>query len=135
MPLGSADIPAALSGGQIDCGNIFSTDPAITTDGFVPLEDDQNIGASQAIVPLIRSEVVTPEVTDALDAVDAALDTETLAGLVSEVIVDQRGPDEVAAEFLATMSGGGTSSAPAGSASTEAASTQALSSTVPATTG
>ena len=135
VPLASADIKDALSGGQIDCGNIFSTDPAITTDGFVALDDDQNIGASQAIVPLIRSEVVTPEVTDALDQVDAALDTETLAGLVSEVVVDQRGPDEVAAEFLATMSGGGTSSAPAGSASTEAASTEALSSTVPATTG
>ena len=120
VPLASADIKDALSGGQIDCGNIFSTDPAITTDGFVALDDDQNIGASQAIVPLIRSEVVTPEVTDALDQVDAALDTETLAGLVSEVVVDQRGPDEVAAEFLATMSGGGTSSAPAGSASTEA---------------
>ena len=132
--LASADIKDALSGGQIDCGNIFSTDPAITTDGFVALEDDQNIGASQAVVPLIRSEVVTPEVTDTLDQVDAALDTETLAGLVSEVVVDQRGPDEVAAEFLATMSGGGTSSAPAGSASTEAASTEAMSSTVPATT-
>ncbi len=134
VPLASADIKDALSGGQIDCGNIFSTDPAITTDGFVALEDDQNIGASQAIVPLIRSEVVTPEVTATLDQVDAALDTNTLAGLVSEVIVDQRGPDEVAAEFLATMSGGGTSSAPAGSASTEAASTEAMSSTVPATT-
>jgi len=134
VPLASADIKDALSGGQIDCGNIFSTDPAITTAGFVALEDDQNIAASQAVLPLIRSEVVTPEVTDTLDQVDAALDTETLAHLVSEVILDQRGPDEVAAEFLATMSGGGTSSAPAASASSEAPTTEAVSSTVPATT-
>ena len=34
--LASADIKDALSGGQIDCGNIFSTDPAITTDGSSP---------------------------------------------------------------------------------------------------
>lgn len=103
VPLPPGDIPAALESGAIDCGNIFSTDPAISTPSFVPLEDDQNIGASQAIVPLVRSEVVTPELTAALDEVNAALDTETLTDLVSQVVNDAEGADVVADEWLATL--------------------------------
>ena len=101
VQLTSGDIPAALESGEIDCGIIVSTDPAISTPGFVALEDDQDIGASQAVVPLVRSEVVTPELTAALDAVNAELDTETLAGLVAQV--DAEGADVVADEWLATQ--------------------------------
>ena len=85
VPLPSGDIPAALEGGEIDCGNIFSTNPAIDTEGFVALEDDLAIVPNEAVLPLVRSEVVTPELTAALDEVNAALDTETLTALVAQV--------------------------------------------------
>ena len=81
MPLPFGDIPAALEGGEIDCGNIFSTDPAIDTGGFVALEDDLAIVPNEAVLPLVRSELVTPELTAALDEVNAALDTETLTAV------------------------------------------------------
>ena len=92
-----------LSAGEIDCGNIFSTDPAIATEGFVALEDDQDIVPNEAVLPLVRSEVVTPELTAALDAVNAELDTETLAGLVAQVVTDAEGADVVAEEWLASL--------------------------------
>ena len=92
-----------MSAGEIDCGNIFSTDPAIDTGGFVALEDDLVIVPNEAVLPLVRSELVTPELTAALDEVNAALDTETLTALLAQVVNDQLGADVVAAEFLASL--------------------------------
>ncbi len=95
--------PAALEAGEIDCGNIFSTDPAIDTGGFVALEDDLAIVPNEAVLPLVRSELVTPELTAALDEVNAALDTETLTALFAQVVNEQLGADVVAAEFLESL--------------------------------
>ncbi len=103
VPLAPGDIPAALSDGAIDCGNIFSTDPAIDTGGFIALEDDLAIVPNEAVLPLVRSEFVTPELTAALDEVNAALDTETLTSLVAQVVNEDLGVDVVAAEFLESL--------------------------------
>ena len=103
VPLTVADVSAALSGGEIDCGNLFSTMSAIATDGLVALEDDLEVVPHEAVLPLVRSEVVGPELTGILDEVNANLDTETLAGLLAQVEVDQLGVDVVAAEWLATI--------------------------------
>ena len=103
VPLAPGDIPPALEAGEIDCGNIFSTDPAIDTGGFVALEDDLVIVPNEAVLPLVRSEFVTPELTAALDEVNAALDTETLTSLLAQVVNDQLGADVVAAEFLESL--------------------------------
>ncbi len=103
VPLTVADVSAALSGGAIDCGNLFSTMSAIAAEGFVALEDDLEVVPHEAVLPLVRSEVVGPELTGILDEVNANLDTETLAGLLAQVEVDQLGPDVVAADWLATI--------------------------------
>jgi osmoprotectant transport system substrate-binding protein len=103
VPLTVADVSAALSAGAIDCGNLFSTMSAIATEGFVVLEDDLEVVPHEAVLPLVRSEVVGPELTGILDEVNAALDTETLAGLLAQVEVDQLGVDVVAADWLATI--------------------------------
>ena len=58
---------------------------------------------NEAVLPLVRTEVVTPELTAALDAVNAELDTETLAGLVAQVVTDAEGADVVAEEWLASL--------------------------------
>jgi osmoprotectant transport system substrate-binding protein len=116
VPLSFGDIPAALSAGEIDCGNIFSTDPAIDTGGFIALEDDVAIVPNEAVLPLVRSEVVTPELTAALDEVNAVLDTETLTALNAQVVTEQLGVDVVASDYLASLA----ESAPASTAATDA---------------
>ena len=79
VPLKYGAIPDALSAGQIDCANIFSTDPAISTNGFVALEDDLNLVPNEAVVPLVRTAVGSDAAAvAALDAVSAALTTENL---------------------------------------------------------
>lgn len=93
----------ALKNGQVQAANLFTTDPAITANGFVPLEDTKNFFGSQNVIPVITKELATPEVTAALNAVSAKLDTSTLAGLVGKVVTDKQDADKVAGEWLTSV--------------------------------
>lgn len=141
VPLTYGDIPAALDSGAIDCGNVFSTSSVVTTAGWVVLEDDQALVPAENVLPLIRSEVATPEAIAALDEVSAALDTDILKDLVAQVEVDALGPDVVAADWLATdpqpVSAGSEpagSEAPAGSDAAAGSEAPAATDAAPATT-
>ncbi len=90
----------ALNAGAIDCGNLFSTDAAITENDFTTLEDDKNIVPAEAVLPLINAELATPEVTAVLDDVNGALDTEGLTELNFEVQAEGLAESEVAARWL-----------------------------------
>ncbi len=98
-----APIADALSGGQIDCGNLFSTDPVITTSGFVSLEDDKGLVTNEAVLPLVRTEVVTDALTATLDDINAQLDTDVLKELMVKVGADAEAPDVVAKEWLDSL--------------------------------
>lgn len=102
VPLAFGDIPAALQGGAIDCGNMFSTSSSIVAGGFVALEDDHGLVPAENVLPLIRSEIATAEVVAVLDDVSSRLDTATLTDLVAQVELDALGPDVVAADWLAS---------------------------------
>ncbi len=91
---------AALKDGSIDVANVFSTDSAISTNGWVVLDDPKNLYTSQNIVPLIQSDKVTPEVEKALNALSEALTTENLTEALAKVQVDKQDPVTVAGDFL-----------------------------------
>lgn len=91
---------AALEDGTIDVANIFSTDSAISVNDWVVLEDPKNLYLSENILPLIRTEVVTPEVEEALNGVSEALTTENLTEALARVQVDKEDPVTVAEDFL-----------------------------------
>jgi|SRR5215213_4421602 len=90
----------ALLNGQIDAGNIFTTDPNIAAEDLVVLEDPDSLFAAQNIVPLVSTDVLTDDIESTLNKVSAALDTDTLVQLNAEVILDKKDPGEVAQEFL-----------------------------------
>ena len=90
----------ALADGTIDVANIFSTDSAITVNDWVVLEDPENLYLSQNVLPLIRSDAVTPEVEEALNGVSEALTTENLTEALARVQVDKEDPVTVAEDFL-----------------------------------
>ena len=90
----------ALLNGQIDAGNLFTTDPNIAAEELVVLDDPESLFAAQNVVPLLRSEVVTDEIETTLNEVSAALDTEQLGDLVTRVVIDKEDPEDVAADFL-----------------------------------
>jgi osmoprotectant transport system substrate-binding protein len=90
----------ALKNGQIDAGDIFSTDPSVAANGFVVLDDPKNEFAAQNVLPLISKSKVTPTISAALNAVSAKLDTTTLTTLVAKVITDKQDPTTVASDWL-----------------------------------
>jgi osmoprotectant transport system substrate-binding protein len=98
-PLTGQALVQALQNGQIDAANIFSTDPAIVVNDFVVLEDTEKLFGSQNMVPLVRAEVADT-VRDALNAVSAELTTEQVTEMLRQTDVEQRNPEDVAAEFL-----------------------------------
>jgi osmoprotectant transport system substrate-binding protein len=91
---------AALKNGQIQAGNLFTTDPNIAKNDFVVLDDPKHLFAAQNVVPLITKSKDDDTVSKALNAVSAKLDTETLAALLTEVVVDKKDASAVAKEFL-----------------------------------
>ncbi len=96
----------ALINGQIDAGNIFTTDPAIVANDFVVLEDPDNLFAAQNVVPLISTDKVNPTVEAALNEVSAALTTENLTAMMVEVGTNGADPAAVARTFVDENLGG-----------------------------
>ncbi|WP_369371321.1 ABC transporter substrate-binding protein [Promicromonospora sp. Populi] len=68
----------ALTSGQVQVGDLFSTDPGLDQNDLVALEDDQSLFAAENILPLVRSDMVDDTITTALNEVSAALTTEDL---------------------------------------------------------
>ena len=79
---------AALRTDAVQIGLLFSTDPSIEQNGFVPLVDDRQLQNAENITPVIRSEVLNDEVRSLLDEVSARLSTEQMTELVGQVVID-----------------------------------------------
>jgi osmoprotectant transport system substrate-binding protein len=90
-----------LLDGKIQLGEYFTTDSAIADNGFVPLADPQSMILPQNVVPLMQGSVAdNPQVTAALDPVQADLTTQELTALNKQVDVDKMDPSEVAGARL-----------------------------------
>jgi osmoprotectant transport system substrate-binding protein len=84
----------------VQIGLLFSTDPSIRANGFVPLVDDRHLQNAENLTPVIRSEKLNDEIRDALDGVSASLSTENVTELVGRVVIDGEDVRSVAREFL-----------------------------------
>jgi osmoprotectant transport system substrate-binding protein len=92
----------ALRSGGIDVALLFTTDPAIVSEGFVVLNDDRGLQPSENVTPLIRRRVLTTygdRVVHMLNAVSARLTTAALRSMIQEV-AEGRGVPAVAASWL-----------------------------------
>jgi osmoprotectant transport system substrate-binding protein len=74
----------ALTNGQIQAGDLFSTDPGLVANNLVALEDDKSLFAAENVVPLIKSAKQNDTVTKTLDAVSAKLTTDDLISMNGE---------------------------------------------------
>jgi osmoprotectant transport system substrate-binding protein len=91
----------ALTDGQVDAGDLFTTDPTISKSGLLTLVDDKGIFGVQDVLPLINKSRLSQTGIDALEAVDAKLDSATLLELDAKVQVQKQDPQSVAAQWLA----------------------------------
>lgn len=101
-PLQSQATVEALKNGQVKAANIFSTDPSIAANGFVVLEDPKSLFGSDNVVPLVRSQEAD-SLKPALNAVSAKLDTQSLADMVKQVVVDKKDASAVAKAWLSSV--------------------------------
>jgi glycine betaine/choline ABC-type transport system substrate-binding protein len=92
----------ALKGGQIQVGLLFTSDPAISVNGFVLLEDDQGLQLADNIIPVVRKEVLdaNPGVADVLNTVMTSLTQDELIALNKAATVDLRPVPDVAREWI-----------------------------------
>ena len=90
----------ALENGDVDMALLFSTQGVIAEKGWVVLEDDMTLQGSDNLIPLLRSDKLDAGVEETLNAVSAALDTETLTELNRRVDSDKEDTEAVARDFL-----------------------------------
>ncbi|MFV0427885.1 MAG: ABC transporter substrate-binding protein [Arachnia sp.] len=91
----------ALTSGEVDLADIFSTTPAIADEGLVVLEDPENMIAAQNVLPLL-SDRVPSDVEPVLDAVSAELTTDDLITMNARNSGDEKAsPATIAADWLA----------------------------------
>ncbi|HJQ01386.1 MAG TPA: ABC transporter substrate-binding protein [Jatrophihabitans sp.] len=90
-----------LKNGQIDAGDIFTTDPLIAKNGWVVLADPKNLYTAQNVLPLINKDKATENVKAILDAVSAKLTTDDLVQLNEKVQIEKQDPVAVAKDWLA----------------------------------
>jgi osmoprotectant transport system substrate-binding protein len=79
----------ALRSGGIDVALLFTTDPAIVSEGLVVLTDDRGLQPSENVTPLLRREVLSTHgegVVQTLDAVSALLTTSSLRAMIGAVV-------------------------------------------------
>lgn len=93
---------AALTGGEIDVGLMFGTDPAIDRDGLVVLADDRSLQPAENIVPVVRADVLRGqgEMSEPLAELSSRLTTEALRRLNSRVDDAGLTPEKAAQEWL-----------------------------------
>jgi osmoprotectant transport system substrate-binding protein len=74
----------ALINGQIQAGDLFSTDPGLVKNNLVALEDDKSLFAAENVVPLIKTAKETDTITKTLNDVSAKLTTADLITMNGE---------------------------------------------------
>lgn len=102
-PLDATLVGEALSSGEIDIGVITSTDGRIEEEGWVLLEDDQQMLAADNVFPVLTQEVADAygdSLTAVLDDVNGKLTTEGLVELNRRYDVDKEDADVIAEEWL-----------------------------------
>ncbi|MGW5427003.1 ABC transporter substrate-binding protein [Streptomyces sp. NPDC004059] len=91
---------AALKKNAVQVADIFTTDPTISKEKFVVLQDPKNLFGFENVQPLVYKSALSQKGVDALNAVSAKLDTTTLLDLDTQVQAQNKDPLDVAQAWL-----------------------------------
>jgi osmoprotectant transport system substrate-binding protein len=92
----------AIKDGTIQVGNVFSTDPKLTANDLVALEDPKSIFPAQNVTPLLNKAATTDTIRTTLNAISAKLTTQSLLDMMQKIAVNKDEPATVAKEWLTT---------------------------------
>ncbi|MEV4361319.1 ABC transporter substrate-binding protein [Nonomuraea sp. NPDC004186] len=94
----------AIKDGTIQVGNVFTTDPKMTANNLVPLQDPKNIFPAQNVTPLLNKAAANDTIKTTLNAVSAKLTTQSLLDMMQKISVNKDEPGTVAKEWLTANS-------------------------------
>ncbi|TMR92901.1 ABC transporter substrate-binding protein [Nonomuraea basaltis] len=90
----------AIKDGTIQVGNVFTTDPKMTANNLVPLQDTKNIFPAQNVTPLLNKAGATDTIRTTLNGISAKLSTQSLLEMMQKISVNKDEPATVAKEWL-----------------------------------
>ncbi|WP_375400651.1 ABC transporter substrate-binding protein [uncultured Amnibacterium sp.] len=95
----------ALTGGQVQVADIYSTTPSILANKLVTLTDPKNLFASQQIVPVYSASVDSTKLTDVLNKVSSTLTTADLLAINTKISgTSKTDPKDAAADYVKSKS-------------------------------
>ena len=100
LDFGGPKTVAALKSGAVQVGLLFSLASSIEDNGFVPLEDDENLQVAGNFVPLVREDVASAELGTLLDSVTTTLTDENMREMVARVELDKEDVEDVSTDYL-----------------------------------
>jgi osmoprotectant transport system substrate-binding protein len=103
LDVGGPTTLAALKGGEIDVGLLFTTDPNLESPDLVLLTDDKQLQPADNVVPVTGDDVIEQygaEFRSAVDPVTGALTTAKLRTLNHEVQLENKSLHETAVAWL-----------------------------------
>ncbi|WP_330460477.1 ABC transporter substrate-binding protein [Streptomyces sp. NBC_00820] len=102
LDVGGPLTQSALQKNVVQAADILTTDPIVSKEKFVVLQDPKNLFGFENVQPLVYKGAVSQKGVDTLDAVSAKLDTATLLELGTKVQSQHEDPLDVAKEWLKT---------------------------------
>jgi osmoprotectant transport system substrate-binding protein len=102
LGFGTPQTKDALAEGEVQLGQVGTTDGSLGDLGLVILDDDKGLQPAQNLIPAVRTEFLdeSPDVADVLNELSATLTTDDLAMLNAEVDINRAKPEEVAETYL-----------------------------------
>jgi len=93
---------AAVSSGQVEVNECYTTDPHIVTNNFVLLQDSKNAFPAYNPSPIVRDPVLqkSPVIKGTLNSLATHLTTANMTGLIKQVTLDGKSEKTVATAFL-----------------------------------
>ena len=104
VPLATSSLVyQAIDSGQVQAGDVFTTDPQLKSGAYTPLADPKGIFGYQNVAPIVSNKVLKaegPQFAETLNAVSALLILPAIQKMNAAVILDKQSPASVAEQFL-----------------------------------
>ena len=102
LGFGSTQTKDAVTSGEVEVGQVGTSDGSLQNLGLVVLEDDKDWQNAENLVPVVNTEFLDahPDVADALNKLSDTLTTEDLMTLNAKVDSERMLPEDVASDYL-----------------------------------
>jgi osmoprotectant transport system substrate-binding protein len=102
LGFGTAGTKDALKKGEVDLGQVGTSDATLDQQGLVLLEDDKGLQNAENLVPMVNSDFLDAhaDVADILNKMSANLTTDDLATMIGKVDLERQLPKDVATQYL-----------------------------------